>query len=783
MPFIHPAIFWTGLAAAGVPILIHLLNRRRFRVRDWAAMEFVRQALRRHRRRLQIEQLILLALRCLIIALVAGALARFTGCGSLTLLPSADVGRTTIFVLDDSVSMGQKLGPTTAFDLATADLGEQLEQFPDGETVAIRRTGDPDDSPLFAMNFVTDRTSLVTKLRTLQPSDGRADLAAALGWARQLLSNQPGAKRLVLLGDFRRVDLQSDRVGAVRQAVAALTDADVDVIVMDYGRAAQTNLTITSLKLVDRFVIAGSEARVAVTVRNNGAETARDAPVRIALRLPADGDEQATIDLQLPVQTIASIEPGGSRRVEFDVTFARAGSAALIASLSADELPGDNTAYLDIQVREAIRVLLVDGRPNPTAPTDSESFTFAAAVDPSGVARSGARVDVIAVDDVSATVFEDYDVVALLDVAELPARSDAEGTTGYPQLDALEQYVRTGGGLVITTGQRVNLSFYNGPMFAGGNGLSPYRIGPPKGDPVARQSFVRLDPKRIDPVHPFLRFFQGERQVLTGFIRFFAFTPAEEIALSSDPPDEAAAADTAGVSPPRVLAHFTDEDASPAIAARSFGRGQIVMIYSTTSPRWNDWADDQPNGIYVTPIQDLIRALARGQGRQTSPAIAAPMTYAPPKAFADAPAVLKLPSFPASDLVMLGSADGDGGDAARLSYAGTHEAGIYILTLDLPDGRRHAALLARNIDPAEGELAPAGRDGLTVALDSNAFQYIQRTAGTSVGVVQTSKREEHWLWLMAALAILVVAETLLAQRFGHHSAAESTDQDQGTHPQ
>ncbi|KKN76786.1 hypothetical protein LCGC14_0366530, partial [marine sediment metagenome] len=186
MPFIHPAIFWTGLAAVAVPILIHLLNRRRFRLRDWAAMQFIRQALRRHRRRLQIEQLILLALRCLIIALLAAALARFTGCGSLALLPSAEVGRTTIFVLDDSVSMGQKLGPTTAFDLATADLAEQLDLLPDGETVAIRRTSDRDDSPLFAMNFVTDRTSLVTKLQTLQPSDGRADLAAALGWGAKL---------------------------------------------------------------------------------------------------------------------------------------------------------------------------------------------------------------------------------------------------------------------------------------------------------------------------------------------------------------------------------------------------------------------------------------------------------------------------------------------------------------------------------------------------------------------------------------------------------------------
>ena len=49
-----------GLIAASGPIIIHLLNRRRFRVVDWAAMDFLRQAMQRSRRAVQLRELLVL---------------------------------------------------------------------------------------------------------------------------------------------------------------------------------------------------------------------------------------------------------------------------------------------------------------------------------------------------------------------------------------------------------------------------------------------------------------------------------------------------------------------------------------------------------------------------------------------------------------------------------------------------------------------------------------------------------------------------------------------------
>src|SRR5215471_19085545 len=73
--FANPVMLW-GLAAASVPIIIHLLNRRKFREEPWAAMRFLLAAIRKNQRRIRIEQWILLAVRTLLILLVVTAMAK-----------------------------------------------------------------------------------------------------------------------------------------------------------------------------------------------------------------------------------------------------------------------------------------------------------------------------------------------------------------------------------------------------------------------------------------------------------------------------------------------------------------------------------------------------------------------------------------------------------------------------------------------------------------------------------------------------------------------------------
>ena len=77
MSFLNP-IMLAGLSAIAIPIIIHLLNRRKFQKVVWAAMRFLQLSIEKNQRRMEIEDMILLVLRCLLVAMIALALARPT---------------------------------------------------------------------------------------------------------------------------------------------------------------------------------------------------------------------------------------------------------------------------------------------------------------------------------------------------------------------------------------------------------------------------------------------------------------------------------------------------------------------------------------------------------------------------------------------------------------------------------------------------------------------------------------------------------------------------------
>src|ERR1700724_4394008 len=100
--FAHPWYMAAGGALISSPILIHLINRMRFKRIRWAAMEFLLKSQKRNRRRLIIEQLILLLLRVLLVVLTALLLARFLG---YSLADFHARNTTHVILLDDRLSM------------------------------------------------------------------------------------------------------------------------------------------------------------------------------------------------------------------------------------------------------------------------------------------------------------------------------------------------------------------------------------------------------------------------------------------------------------------------------------------------------------------------------------------------------------------------------------------------------------------------------------------------------------------------------------------------------
>ena len=563
MPFLHPILFWLGLGGISIPIVIHILNRRRFKIVDWAAMRFLLEAMRKNRRRLRLEELLLLALRCLIVLLIGVALARFVGCSALDTLPTGGVS--AVFVVDDSLSMGQKWGDKSAFELARADLAERIAPMTMRDQVGIWLTSRPKYADaLLRLGPIEDPETLVGRINALEPSGLRTCLSDAVETAARTLKDVEGTRRLVILSDVRRADLtepgEADRLaGQIRE----LREAGVEVVVLDYGRAAQNNLTVERLELLSRFAVVGAPVRIRLAVRNNGTQPTAETPVTLS-GLRADGEDGPAI--RLPVETLPALQPGELVEREINFQPARAGDLAIEAALPADELPGDNTVRLVLDVKPRLRVLVVDGRRDPENRENDESFFVVKALDPNADGSHGFAVDTITPATLSSTDLSGYDAVILADVASLPGRlvaGEGGSTMRYPEVEALERYVSSGGGLIVFAGPDVKPAFYNEALVREGRGLLPFNIGRAVGDPEGRQRWVHLDPKTISPTG-LMSFFSGEAAAATQLVRFFGYTSMDAERTGSQ---EGAT----------IEARFDDPPGSPAVVSKRFGKGQTAL--------------------------------------------------------------------------------------------------------------------------------------------------------------------------------------------------------------
>src|SRR5947209_19045510 len=118
MSFLNPTLALLGVLSVAVPIVIHLLNKRKFERVTWAAMRFLQNSVEQNQRRIKMEDILLLILRCVIVFLLGMALARPTlGCSAARAVVG-NQGVTAVIVLDNSYSMSATDGVKSRFEQA-----------------------------------------------------------------------------------------------------------------------------------------------------------------------------------------------------------------------------------------------------------------------------------------------------------------------------------------------------------------------------------------------------------------------------------------------------------------------------------------------------------------------------------------------------------------------------------------------------------------------------------------------------------------------------------------
>ena len=512
-----------GIIAAAGPILIHLLNRRRFRVVNWAAMDFLREALQRNRKILQMRDLILLVLRVLCVLLVGMALARpffatsggeslfqqtwpwlvgaaalglaiwavlstvritkiAVGIGSLVLAGFAGLGFYdfiqaqmaggaeamsqrhpvhAVLILDNSLSMGYETLEGTLLDGAKAKAADFIDQLPPESSISIiPLCGSPNALSRDAHRSKEDARDV---LQSIEVVDRRGTAAMAIQLAAEACEQVPElpAKRVVFLGDQQVGNWPSE---SLRAELAKLPELQIVRIADE----APENVWISEFQIQDGIADIETPSTFLAMVDCQGPEPLKD--VQVALAVDGVSVASQTIDL----------EPGQSRLLEFkyqiDVPaepgrpqFVNASAEVLTATIEGDRLKADNTRHLVVPVVAGLPVVFVDqlgSREDVRAGRVGETYPLrrylAPRISREEYQRQLIQIRHVEMEELDRQLLEDARLVVIGGV-------DSPGEA----VPLLREYVQQGGQLVIIAGADFDPAQWTVVGWRDGEGILP----------------------------------------------------------------------------------------------------------------------------------------------------------------------------------------------------------------------------------------------------------------------------------------------------------------------
>ena len=374
--FTVPAIAAVGAAAVSIPIIIHLMSRFRKRPEPWGAMRFLLEAYKKQRKRLQIERLLLLAVRCLLVLVAGLALAGpiLSGCSTAGglggLLTGGSSGRVVYLVIDDSLSTRTREAGGTRLDRLKQEALAVVDELGEGDRAVVLRMGRP---PTWVEREPTsDKQALREQIESVVPRYGRSALPAAL------LRVQSSMDALGVRDDHAVVVLLSD----FSRSAAYLTEAlppELEgfgkrvSIVTSLPAQGTDNVQVVSVTPRRRMVVASREGATSISaevrLRRFGGETQpRSIDLEISLRDANGkaiaqatrtarwlaGQRETIVNLDLPAQLDTQATRGG-RELVVKVQLIAANEEAGVDALAADD-----RALAVVRLRERLQVALVD---------------------------------------------------------------------------------------------------------------------------------------------------------------------------------------------------------------------------------------------------------------------------------------------------------------------------------------------------------------------------------------------------------------------------------------
>lgn len=740
MAFLNP-LFLFGLLAAGIPLIIHLWNRRSVVTIDFSSLMFLTAAHRENARRFQLRQLLILFLRMLIVALIALALAR----PFLTLgLPIASVRAKTdlVIVLDNSYSMAYQDIDGIRFEKAKTLATDILNTLRHGDSAALILMSDI-PKPVFRQ-LTPDVESVTETVKDTEVSYRTTNVQPSIELAHEILAESEQLnKEIYLISDFTQNGWQNwsrlpNRSGA-------------RISLIPVAKSEAHNTSIKEIRPSNQLIGVNLPLQLNVTTVNHSVAPLEEN----ILTLFIGGEKQKSMSF--------SVGANESLNTTLIHNFSTPGTHIGYFTLTEDRLNIDNRRYFALNVLGEVRVLCVGEETeyltlalNPHKNSHQQSVVSNQQRNFPNTRRSPTADTMIlptqcTPDEFETFPLEDYDVIILADVPKISRQTNAQ----------LQEFIRHGKSVIAFVSSRSDAKSYNELSDV----WLPAQLG---------STLTWTPPQRVHAYqkeHPVFDVFSSEgfsTQYAPQFYNGVTLYPLSE----SD-----------------VIARFGDD--TPFLVERSQGTS-IVLLYNcglltqqaTTSTSTTAYTNDLLVNPYFLPMLQqsvLYAATASNNLLAWEGHIGDTYTASYPQS-AGGKASIRLRSTVGEwndDTSKPDTSDIDDSivvpiaEDGTLRFQGTERPGIYQVEVQTQNSIQRD-FFAANVDTTEGDLTriPLERAAARVGAQTATDQETEGMAIETDAYNINRHGREIWGELLILVVCLMFLESFLSNREKVHTAGE-----------
>ena len=418
MIFLNPAVLF-GLLAASIPILIHLFNLRKLKKIEFSTLRFLKELQKNKIRKIKLKQLLLLALRVMIILFIVTAFARPTLKGVAIGGTTSAAKTTSVFILDNTFSMSVIDQKGSYFNQAKEAVNNLIQHLQEGDDAALILVSNPD----VQIKPTSNLTNLEKQVDEAKISYSSGILHNAIVNAGKILSSsQNFNKEIYVFSDF-----QTKRMGEKNSFsdLGELLSDKINLYTFNYSGKEIFNIGIDNLKTNTQIFEKDKPVSFNISVTNYSLKNADN--IVVSLFINGERRGQQSVSLGSKETKILTMETNVKATGYIDV----------LAEIEDDDINYDNKRYTNLFIPSEIPVLIFSN-------SNSDSRFVELALTASGN-DSPIKITVKNLNQLSSFNLSSYDAVIII------------GSEVENNIERLKPYVESGGGLFLMPGEKSTL--------------------------------------------------------------------------------------------------------------------------------------------------------------------------------------------------------------------------------------------------------------------------------------------------------------------------------------